>query len=131
MNQQQNNLQSNLQSKVYSMLGLAMKAGKAVSGEFATEKSVKDGSARLVLVSEDASDNTKKLFSNKCAHYEVPGYVFGTKEGLGHTLGKSERSSLAITDENFAKSVIKHLEQSANPDMRKGHGYKNGKNENI
>ena len=51
-------------NKVYSMLGLAMKAGKVASGEFATDKSVKSGKAWLVIVSEDASDNTRKMFSN-------------------------------------------------------------------
>ena len=59
-------------NKVYSMLGLAMKAGKVVSGEFATDKSVKSGNAWLVIVSEDASDNTKKMFSNMCEFYEAP-----------------------------------------------------------
>ena len=101
-------------NKVYSMLGLAMKAGKIVSGEFATDKSVKRGKAWLVIVSEDASDNTKKMFSNMCEFYKVPRYFYGTKEELGHTIGKAMRSSLAITDENFAKSIIKHLEESVN-----------------
>lgn len=95
--------------KVYSMLGLATKAGKIVSGEFATDKSVKSATAHIVIVSSDASDNTKKMFSNMCKFYEVPLYFYGTKEELGHAIGKSMRSSLAITDENFAKSVIKHL----------------------
>ena len=101
-------------NKIYSLLGLAMKAGRIMSGEFATDKSVKEGSAFLVLVSEDASDNTKKKFSNTCEFYGVPRYFFGTKEELGHAIGKEMRSSLAITDEGFAKSLIKHLEQSAN-----------------
>ena len=91
-----------------------MKAGRVMSGEFATDKSVKEGSAFLVLVSEDASDNTKKKFSNTCEFYGVPRYFFGTKDELGHAIGKEMRSSLAITDEGFAKSLIKHLEQSAN-----------------
>lgn len=47
-------------SKVLSMLGLAAKAGKVASGEFSTEKEVKSGNACLVIVAEDASDNTKK-----------------------------------------------------------------------
>ena len=98
------------------MLGLATKAGKVVSGEFSTEKSIKRGTAYVVLVSEDASDNTKKLFSNKCEFYKVPRYFFGTKEKLGHAIGKAMRTSLAVTDENFAKSIIKHLEQPANRD---------------
>lgn len=96
------------------MLGLAKKAGKVDSGEFATEKSVRAGAAYAVLVAMDASDNTKKKFSNMCEFYKVPRYFFGTKELLGHAIGKEMRSSLAITDGGFAKSLIKHLEQSAN-----------------
>ena len=64
-------------NKVLSMLGLAARAGKVKSGEFSTEKAVKNGSARLVVAAEDASDNTKKLFSNMCEFYEVPFAVFG------------------------------------------------------
>lgn len=97
--------------RAYAILGLAMKAGKVASGEFATEKSVKGGKAWLVLVSEDASDNTKKRFSDMCEFYGVPRYFWGTKEELGHTIGKAMRSSLAITDENFAELIVKSLEQ--------------------
>jgi ribosomal protein L7Ae-like RNA K-turn-binding protein len=96
------------------MLGLAMKAGKVVSGEFATDKGVKNGKAYLVIVSEDASDNTKKMFSNMCEFYKVPIFYYGTKEEIGRSIGKAMRSSLAITDENFANSLIKHLKQSVN-----------------
>ena len=48
------------QNKVYSMIGLAMKAGKLTSGEFSVEHAVKAGKAALVIVSETASENTKK-----------------------------------------------------------------------
>ena len=50
------------QNKVLSLVGLATKAGKTVSGEFSTEKAVKTGTASLVIVSAEASDNTKKKF---------------------------------------------------------------------
>ena len=53
-------------NKILSMVGMAMKAGKVVSGEFSTEKAVKTGKAFLVIVSEAASDNTKKCFAT-CA----------------------------------------------------------------
>ena len=98
--------------KVYAMLGMAMKAGKVASGEFSTEKSVKGGQAQLVIVSEDASDNTKKMFSNMCAFYEVPRCICGTKEELGTAVGKAMRASLAVTDENFARAISKRLEQA-------------------
>ena len=48
--------------RVLSMLGIAAKSGKVVSGEFSTEKAVKTGKAYLVIVSEEASENTKKSF---------------------------------------------------------------------
>lgn len=91
------------------MVGMAMKAGKVVSGEFSTEKAVKTGKAFLVIVSEAASENTKKMFRNMCSYYEVPMYVYGTKEDLGHSMGKEFRASLAVTEEGFAKSIEKRL----------------------
>ena len=65
------------QNKIYSLLGLAMRGRNLVSGEFQTEDAVKKGSAMLVIVAEDASANTKKLFHDKCSYYEVPVYEYG------------------------------------------------------
>ena len=94
------------------MVGMATKAGKVASGEFSTEKAVKTGKAFLVIVSEAASENTKKMFRNMCSYYEVPMYTYGTKEELGHSMGKEFRASLAITDEGFAKSIEKRLKEA-------------------
>lgn len=91
------------QNKALSLVSLATKAGKTVSGEFATEKAVKDFSAELVLVAEDASDNTKKKFKNMCDFYEVPVYFYGDKDTLGHAMGKEFRASLAVTDEGLCQ----------------------------
>ena len=51
-------------NRVLSLLGLSKKAGRLVSGEFSTETAVKTGKACLVLVSREASENTKKKFRN-------------------------------------------------------------------
>ena len=40
-----------MQNKVLSLMGIATKAGKTVSGEFSVEKAVKEGRAVLVIVS--------------------------------------------------------------------------------
>lgn len=98
-----------MQSKIFSSLGLATKAGKTQSGEFCTEKAVKSFHAFLVIVAEDASDNTKKMFTNMCTYYEVPCVIYGTKVELGHAMGKEMRASVAITDEGFAKMIQKQL----------------------
>ena len=96
--------------KVLNLLGLAMRAGKTVSGEFMTEKAIKSGKAYLVIVSEEASDNTKKMFENSCAYYKVPVYQFGMKEELGHAMGKEMRASLAVLDSGFAKALREKLD---------------------
>ncbi|MDE6313342.1 MAG: ribosomal L7Ae/L30e/S12e/Gadd45 family protein [Lachnospiraceae bacterium] len=96
-------------NKVSSLIGLATKAGKTASGEFMTEKTVKEGKAYLVLVAQDASDNTKKKFRNMCEFYQVPICFFSEKESLGHAMGKEVRASLAILDEGFAKTIQSKL----------------------
>lgn len=100
-----------VQNKAYSLIGLAMKAGKITSGEFSTEKAVKTGTVALVIVAEEASENTKKKFRNMCTYYEVPLYFLGKKEMLGHAIGKEFRASLAVLDEGFAKAIEKNLTQ--------------------
>ena len=103
-----------MSNKIFSMLGLATRSRNLVSGEFMTEKSVKEGRAHLVIVSTEASDNTKKKFTNMCSFYEVPCYVFGTKEKLGHAMGKELRASLAVTDYGFAQQLCKLLDETRN-----------------
>ncbi len=101
-------------NKALSLISLATKAGKTASGEFCTEKEVKSGKAELVIVADDASDNTKQKFKNMCEFYEVPIYFYGDKDTLGHAMGKEFRASLAVTDPGFAKGIAKHIEAEQN-----------------
>ena len=98
------------QNKVLSLLGLAMRGRNLVSGEFQTLEAIKKGSAMLVIIAEDASDNTKKLFSDKCSFYEVPVKQYGTKEALGRAIGKDLRSSIGVCDAGLADAIIKQLD---------------------
>lgn len=91
------------------MVGLATRAGKTVAGEFSVEKSIKQKKAKLVIVSEDASENTKKLFKNKCEYYHIPIVIYGTRTELGNFTGNKERASVAILDSEFSKSIIEIL----------------------
>ena len=96
--------------RVLSMLGIAARAGRIVSGEFATEKAVKAGKAYLILTASDASENTAKKFRNMADYYGVPYKVYGEKETLGGCIGKDYRSSLAVTDGQLAAAVMKKMD---------------------
>lgn len=100
--------------KALQMLSMAMRAGKVTSGEFMTENSVKDGSACLVIVASDASDNTKKKFTDMCSFYEVPILIYADKDSLGHMIGREFRASLSVNDEGLAKEIMKRAEVVSN-----------------
>lgn len=95
---------------VLSLISIAKKAGKIAAGEFQTENAVKSGKASLVIISSEASDNTKKKFLNMCSFYEVPAYLYGGKVELGAAIGCEFRASLAVMDEGLSKSIQKKLE---------------------
>ena len=97
--------------KIYSWLGLSMRAGRLVSGEDTTLSEVKKKRTKLVIISEDASNNTKKLFNDKCSYRDIEFVIFGTKAEIGNSIGKSPRAVVGILDENIAKEIKKIIEK--------------------
>ena len=89
-------------NKVLSRLGLAMRAGKLSSGEEIVLKAIRSGEAKLVLLSGDASENTRKKIADKCASYGIPLLIGFTRHELGAAVGKPERVIFAVTDKGFA-----------------------------
>ncbi len=100
------------QSKVEALFGLAMKSRNVVSGGYAVEEAVKNGKAFLVVIAKDSSAATKKHLKDKCGFYQVPYVEYGTRESLGHAIGKEMRASLAIADQNFAKAVCEQIDRT-------------------
>lgn len=97
-------------NKVLSMLGLATKAGKTKSGEMSVETVISNGTARLVIVSEEASENTRKSFGDKCSFHGIPIVTAFSKEELGRATGKAVRTSVAVVDDGFAGALKKLLD---------------------
>ncbi len=101
------------QNKIFSLLGIAMRGRNLVSGEYQSLEAVRTGAAALMIVAQDASDNTKKLFSDKCSFYGVPIFRYGTKESLGRAIGKDMRSSVCVCDRGLAEAVISQLREES------------------
>ena len=99
-----------MNDKIYSILGMAQKAGRLISGESMVVDSIRSGNAKLVIVAGDASDNSKKLYTDKCGSYNVKIFEYGEKEKMGYAIGKAERSAVAVEDEGFAKAILKVLD---------------------
>lgn len=97
------------QNRTAALIGLAMKAGKIAGGEFAAERAVKMQEAELLILAEDASENTVHKFTNMAAYREIPVCRFLNKTELGRAVGRGERSCLAVTDSGFAQSILKKI----------------------
>ena len=95
--------------RVLSLLGIAAKAGRIVSGSFSVEDAVRKRKARLVLIAKDAKENTAKTFSDKCSYYKIPFRFYGSKEALGRAVGRESRACVAVTDGGFAGSILGQL----------------------
>ena len=72
-------------------LGLAQKAGKVASGDFAVRSALKSGKAKLLVVAEDAAPNSKKdmYYLAEVAGVEVVELL--TRDELGYAIGKAKR----------------------------------------
>ena len=90
-------------NKLYSMLSLAKKAGALKFGEDNCEKAIKSGDAKLVFVAIDASNNTKKKFTNKCKFYGIDVYIILSKQEIEAKTGMVNRSVVAVIDDGLAR----------------------------
>jgi ribosomal protein L7Ae-like RNA K-turn-binding protein len=96
--------------KWISLVGLANRAGKIISGEELSVKEIRNGKAKLILLSADASVNTSKKITDKCKSYHVPIKIVENRETLGHAIGKEARVVISILDEGFAKKIMTLLD---------------------
>lgn len=99
-------------NKIYSMFGLCMKAGRIAYGSDMCEENIKRKKVKLLIVAEDASDNTKKRFTNLCERERIEMFLFGNIDLISHSIGKSNKAIVAILDDGFAikiKGMLKEI----------------------
>jgi len=101
-----------LSKRAASILSLASRAGKIASGEESVEKSLQSGACELIIISSEASANTKKKFVNKCRFYGKEAVICGTVEDISTAIGKRTRVAVSINDEGFAKLLKECIQES-------------------
>jgi len=86
-------------------LGLAQKAGKIASGDFAVKSALKGGKVKLLIIASDASDNSKKDIYYMAGLYSVKTIEILDRDQLGMAIGKAKRTAVAVLDVNFANMM--------------------------
>lgn len=101
-------------TKILSLIGMAKKAGKLLTGTEKTVESVRSGKksgVKLLLCSADASSNTLKRIGNTSSFYNIPFHkLWIDKNELARITGSDSLVSVVgITDEGFCKAITERL----------------------
>ena len=107
-----------LNERILGIIGLARRAGKLAVGEAAVKDAIRRSRAQLVIISEDASENTKKSVKNSCAFYNIDYVEAGNMIETGRFAGVRAAAAVSLNDYNFAKAVSDKISQGQND--RKG-----------
>ncbi len=97
-------------SGVYSAIGMANKAGKLVKGTEACLRTVKYGKIELVVLSKEASENTKKKVLSACRTKNVVCIEYGNGDMLGKMTGKDYRIVIGVRDKNLSKLILSKMQ---------------------
>lgn len=97
-------------NRIYQTIGIAFRARMVVSGEVLLNK-IRSKSVYLVVVADDASLRTKKMYQDKCHFYQVPIVIYGSSESLSQAMGKQNIVAIGIENQGFAKKVYDQLKE--------------------
>ena len=103
-----------MKDKIYNMLGFAQNSGNLVTGENTCEIYLNKGKVTLLIISHDASDNSKKKFINKCENLGVTYRIFGTRDEISQSIGKFNRPIVGITNKKFSRKIIELIDEDKN-----------------
>ncbi len=96
-----------INNKILGLIGLAMKAGKVAFGADSVEENILKQKVKLVVLSEESSERTKKRFIDICAKNSIPVIIYENIDNLSKAIGKNNKAVLGIKDTNFAESIQK------------------------
>ncbi|MCL2521363.1 MAG: ribosomal L7Ae/L30e/S12e/Gadd45 family protein [Erysipelotrichales bacterium] len=93
-------------NKIEGLIGLTRRAGKLVVGTDNVLDYVRKNKVFLVLILNDASENTKKKLLDKCVFYGVESKEIENSANLERILNNNKKA-LGIADKGFAEAIKK------------------------
>ncbi len=96
-----------IKNKILGLIGLAARARKISYGADSVKLQIDKKNVRLVIISEEASERTKKSFIDLSEKYNVKNIVFGKIEELSKAIGKSNKAVIGIQENGLASEIIK------------------------
>lgn len=101
-------------AQIEGLLGLAMRAGQLTPGADLALREIKAGKAALVLVDQDASENTRKKLQDACAFRRVPMHIM--EAGLlDRACGREGRMAASLKKGGICSQILHMLDITEEP----------------
>ena len=95
-----------MEDELLRFLGLMRRAGKLVIGEEKTGQAARHGTATLILLASDASENALDRAQGFARRAEIPLLRLHTKKAaLSDALGVAGGAMAAVCDDGFARAL--------------------------
>lgn len=100
------------EEKILKLMGFSSKMGKLIYGKEPLENYLKDNANTMIFLASDCSQNTQKLWINKCSYNNAALFKFtkNTKIEIAQKLGKNELSAFATDNTDIIAGIEKILE---------------------
>ena len=91
------------ENKIKTAIGFATKAGKCFTGDYACRNMINAKKAKYIILSDDASKNTKEKFFKICDDNSIP--ILEVSFDIGAVTGREGRKVAVITNKSFADMI--------------------------
>lgn len=98
------------------VLGLAARAGAVAVGTERVRESVRAGRARLVLLAQDASPNTREKLVPLLSARHVPWLAVFDRDRLGEATGRPPAAAVAVEEPGLARRVLELADRAGHGD---------------
>ena len=99
-----------MENKVASYLGFAAKARKLATGYNTCIYMMEKKRIRLLILTEDLSENSVKKMTAAAEKHRVPCKIYGSREQLSNITGNVDKGIYGVTDDNFAKVISEGID---------------------
>ena len=91
--------------KILGLLGLASRARKISFGADSTIIEMKKKKINLIIIANDASDRTKRKFTEIAENSNIQIIFFGSIDEISKAIGKKNKAIVGIKDNNIAAEI--------------------------
>lgn len=98
-----------LQERLGACLSMAQRAGAAVTGYTALQKSLNRASIVCMVLATDIAAARAEAYRSRCRQQRIPCVTLFTKEETGRLIGRDNRSAVGLTDPRFCELLCTTL----------------------